>query len=67
MAGIYNEFAGESRFVILTTEANDSMKQIHNRMPVVLTHPEMNHWIGSYQGALDILQSSRPELVKQLA
>lgn len=67
MAGIYNEFAGESRFVILTTEANESMKQIHNRMPIVLTHPEMNQWIETYQGALDIMKSSRPQLIKQLA
>lgn len=67
MAGLYNDFDGERRFVILTTEANESMQEIHNRMPVVLTHPEMEQWIGSYQGALDILQSSRPELIKQLA
>lgn len=67
MAGLYNDFDGERRFVILTTDANASMQEIHNRMPVVLTHPEMEQWIGSYQGALDILQSSRPELIKQLA
>ncbi|WP_020072454.1 SOS response-associated peptidase [Faecalispora sporosphaeroides] len=67
MAGLYNDFDGDRRFVILTTAPNESMQEIHNRMPVVLTHPEMDQWIGSYQGALDILQSIRPELVKQLA
>lgn len=67
MAGLYNDFNGECRFTILTTAANESMQEIHNRMPVVLTRPEMDQWIDSYQGALDILQTGRPALVKQLA
>lgn len=36
MAGLYNEFDGQQRFVILITGANSSMIEIHNRMPVVL-------------------------------
>lgn len=36
MAGLYNEFAGEPRYVILTTAANESIADVHNRMPVVL-------------------------------
>lgn len=67
MAGLYNDFGGERRFVILTTASNESIRKVHLRMPVVLTRQEMDQWIDSYQGALDILQSSRPELVKQLA
>lgn len=67
MAALYNDFAGERRFTILTTAANKSIADIHNRMPVVLARQEMDQWIDSYQGALDILQSSRPALVKQLA
>lgn len=67
MAGLYNDFAGECRFVILTANANESLRGIHDRMPVVLARQEMDQWINSYQGALDILQSSRPALVKQLA
>lgn len=67
MAALYNDFAGERRFVILTTASNESIRKVHLRMPVVLTRQEMDQWIDSYQGALDILQSSRPELVKQLA
>ena len=67
MAGLYNEYNGERRFTILTTAANKSIAGIHNRMPVVLTRPEMDQWIDSYQGALDILQTGRPSLIKQLA
>jgi len=43
------------------------MIDVHSRMPVVLTHPEMGQWIGSYQGAFDVLQAERPELIKRLA
>ena len=67
MAGLWNDFDGERRFVILTTEANASMSEIHNRMPVVLTHPEMEQWMNSYQSALGVLQTERPELVKSPA
>ena len=67
MGGLYNDFDGERRFVILTTDANDSIKEIHNRMPVVLTHSEMERWMWSYKDALDILKTERPELVKSPA
>lgn len=64
MAALYNDFAGERRFVILTTASNESIRKVHLRMPVVLTRQEMDQWINSYQGALDILQAARPELIK---
>ncbi|TQI68552.1 SOS response-associated peptidase family protein [Clostridium sp. KNHs216] len=64
MAGLWKDFNGERRFTILTTEANDSIKEIHSRMPVVLTHSEMERWMWSYKDALDILKTERPELVK---
>lgn len=65
MAGLYNDFNGERRFTILTTAANQSIVDIHNRMPVVLTHTEIDQWLESYHDALDILQTDRPKLVKQ--
>lgn len=67
MAGLYNDFDGERRFIILTTASNESIRKVHLRMPVVLARQEMDQWLDSYQGALDILQSSRPALVRQLA
>lgn len=67
MAGLYNDYDGERHFVILTTDANKSMTDIHNRMPVVLGTVEVNQWIMDYQGGLDIIQSERPILEKFLA
>lgn len=45
MAGIYNRYQGEDRFVILTTEANASMEPVHNRMPLILEPEEIADWI----------------------
>lgn len=45
MAGIYNRYQGEDRFVILTTEANASMEPVHNRMPLILEPEEISTWI----------------------
>lgn len=67
MAGLVGSFGGEQRFVILTAPANQSMMEVHSRMPVVLTQGEMQPWMESYQGALNVLQAKRPELIKQLA
>jgi putative SOS response-associated peptidase YedK len=41
MVGIYNQFKGENRFVILTTASNKSVSDLHDRMSVVLTKDEM--------------------------
>lgn len=45
MAGIYNEFKREGRFVILTTEANVSIADVHSRMPVILQKNMVEDWI----------------------
>lgn len=45
MAGIYSRYQNEDRFVILTTEANASMKPVHDRMPLILEKSEIISWI----------------------
>ena len=45
MAGFYKPYQDEDRFVILTTEANDSMRPVHNRMPLVLEPDEVCKWL----------------------
>jgi len=49
-AGLYNNFTDKSgitytSFVIITTEANGQMSQIHTRMPVILSSAEATTWI----------------------
>ena len=45
MAGFYGNFEGEDRFIILTTEANESMKDVHHRMPLILEQDEVGAWL----------------------
>jgi len=64
MAGLYNEFNGESRFVILTTAANPSMTEVHDRMPVILNGDKLKSWISDTSQALEILHGAPPMLMK---
>ena len=45
MAGLYNRYQDEDRFVILTTSANESMKPVHDRMPLLLEKDEISKWL----------------------
>ena len=45
MAGCFNQFQGQNRFVILTTEANASVSMVHERMPLVLESKEIKDWV----------------------
>jgi putative SOS response-associated peptidase YedK len=64
MAGLYNSFDSKNCFVILTTEANASVADIHNRMPVVLSNTNINNWLFDINKADDILFGQRAELIK---
>lgn len=44
-AGIFAEREGKSGFAILTTEPNQSVGQIHDRMPVILKMQDWDDWL----------------------
>ena len=67
MAGLYNQFEGEDRFVILTTDANSSMAEVHDRMPVVVPKDLIDHWILDPGSIDEILFGPHPGLRKELA
>lgn len=62
MAGFYNEFKGEQRYVILTTAANQSVREIHNRMPVIVRRQEIEDWIWNETAMKKILERVPPIL-----
>ncbi len=62
MAGFYNFFKDEPRFIILTTSANPSVSVIHNRMPLVLDKSQIHEWITDTDSAISILHSTPPTL-----
>lgn len=65
MAGIYMYYGDEMRYVILTTDANESMKEVHTRMPLVIPKEDIASWIMDYQATNDILHRVPPQLVKE--
>ncbi|KAF5065491.1 putative SOS response-associated peptidase YedK [anaerobic digester metagenome] len=66
MAGIWNEFKDEKRFVILTTAANNSMVDIHNRMPVILEREKIEDWIMDTVCAMSLLKEEQPKLERYI-
>ena len=45
LAGFYNRFQDEERFIILTTQANASVSSVHDRMPLILEENELKDWV----------------------
>lgn len=64
MAGFYNRFQDGDHFVILSTEANESVKPVHDRMPLILEEKEILNWI--YDDCfLDLaLKKTSPKLIQ---
>ena len=54
--------AGNGHFVILTTAANDSMKPVHDRMPLILTRDQIVPWLSDAEKADEILSQTPADL-----
>lgn len=63
MAGCYNWYEDQERFVIITTEANPSVAPVHNRMPLILEQEELKDWVLD-DGAIEYLLHKTPVLLK---
>ncbi len=66
MAGFCSPFEDGDRFVILTTEANESMKSTHERMPLILEREELNDWIFNNDRTEQILGQTPVMLKKKI-
>ena len=64
LAGFYGRFDGEDRFIILTTGANDSMKDVHHRMPLILTQDEVGDWLCD-DSRINQFLKKRPEQLRK--
>ena len=63
MAGCYNKYQDQERFVILTTEANPSVSPVHDRMPLILEPEELEDWVLDDK-ATEYLLHKTPVLLK---
>lgn len=66
LAGLYQWMEEEYCFVILTTEANPSMKPVHDRMPLVLGKEEAEAWLKEGTAYQEILKLVPEELSRTM-
>lgn len=64
MAGLYNFYQNEMRYVILTTNANESIRDVHDRMPLIIPKQEIETWITDQQATNDFLRRIPPQLYR---
>ena len=61
LAGLYDEWTDNksgdvfSSFTIITTAPNKTMKEIHDRMPVILDKDEEDEWLNTDNSAEDVM------------
>ena len=60
LAGIHNGLPVENKdaaslFTILTVEANEQMREVHSRMPVLIKRKEFARWFGTVEAADELL------------
>lgn len=66
LVGFYGSFEGEDRFIILTTGANESMKDVHHRMPLILTQDEVKAWLCDDSRLNDFLKKCPDPLKRRM-
>lgn len=66
MAGIYAVRGGVSCYCVLTTQANETMREVHDRMPLVLEERFISTWLEEPKETARLLQLTPPALEKQL-
>lgn len=67
MAGIYRTFLDDQKneydaFTILTTQPSDLLRDIHNRMPVIIEKEHEDIWLNQNSDLLDIMKVCKPNL-----
>ncbi len=65
MAGFYQKYEEGNRFVILTTAANESMRPVHDRMPVILEEHELKDWIYDFEFMREALRRVPRKLCRE--
>ena len=63
MAGCYQIYNGQNRFVILTTQANASVAPVHER---ILERQELEDWIME-DAAVEFILAKKPILLHRTA
>ena len=59
-AGIYEE----DQFCLITEEAKENIREIHNRQPVIINQTDINRYLNlELQGSAFLKECSKPDLI----
>ena len=64
MAGLYDYIDNDLCMVVLTRAANESVADVHERMPVILTGDQLALWLTETDEARQIIEMAAPALKK---
>ena len=67
MAGLFMIKKGVPYYCILTTAANESMREIHHRMPLVLKREQVTPWLEQPEASKEFLAMIPPQLERTSA
>ncbi|MBR0401812.1 MAG: SOS response-associated peptidase [Lachnospiraceae bacterium] len=62
LAGVWRPDGEDTRFVVITREANDSMRPVHDRMPLMIAPEDVRDWIARPERTEELLRQPLPEL-----
>ena len=65
MAGIWKAYEDGDHFVIVTTEADDCIRPVHDRRPVILDWDEAQLWLSDWQSGWKAASLAAPALNRQ--
>ena len=66
-AGVCAVRSGLDCFCIITTAANDSMREVHDRMPLIFSRDQAETWLRNADAIPQLLQTAPPSLYKARA
>ncbi len=67
LCGLFRIIEGQVRFVILTRQANESMRATHDRMPVIVGPEAVRPYLTDLPAAMEILAEAAPALKRETA
>jgi putative SOS response-associated peptidase YedK len=65
MAGLYDYIDNDLCMVVLTHPANESVQDVHERMPVILKGDQLTLWLNETEEARRMIEMASPPLVKR--
>ena len=62
LAGLWKISEDETRIIVITAPANDSVRSVHDRMPLIIDADEARAWIFDEEAAKKLLGKTLPDL-----